>query len=239
MTTPNDIINLALKKIGVLGVGQTALAEDINDGLTELNQMIAQWAQRRYMLYHLVTSSVACDGSTTYSIGPTGDINISERPTTIESAFARQTTNASPNQVDYPLKPIPSRENYNQIAIKQLAAFPSWLFYDADYPLGYLYPYPIPNNQYSLFVTYRMLLSQFSSLTTTITLPPIYEQALTYNLAGLLATSYNVDVPAAVAAIARSSMATIRANNAQIPNAAMPQGLVRGQFYNVFSDQTY
>lgn len=237
--TPNELITSALKKIGVVGVGQTPLAEDLNDGLDELNNMIGQWNSTRYMLYHLVTSSVSCTGATSYSIGPSGNINVSERPSLIESAFLRQNTSPAANSIDYPLKMLPSREDYNLIAMKGLAALSQYFFYDAAYPLGLIYPYPLPSNQYSLYVTYRMLLSGFTDLNQEIALPGEYMQALVYNLAGLLCTSYDKPVPDAVVAIAKSSKLTIKGNYAQIPNAVMPAGLSRGSLYNIQGDYTY
>jgi hypothetical protein len=50
MTIANDLIKLALRQSGVNGVGQTPLAEDINDGLTLLNDMIKQWQLQRTVL---------------------------------------------------------------------------------------------------------------------------------------------------------------------------------------------
>jgi hypothetical protein len=47
MTIANDLIKLALRSSGVNGVGQTPLAEDVNDGLTLLNDMIGQWQLQR------------------------------------------------------------------------------------------------------------------------------------------------------------------------------------------------
>ena len=58
MTTALDILNLAFKDAGILGVGQTLLDEDSNDGLTRLNMMIAQWRVKRWMVWHLVDKSV-------------------------------------------------------------------------------------------------------------------------------------------------------------------------------------
>ena len=40
-TTPSDLITLALKTANVLGVGQTASAEDMNDAFNLLNMMMA------------------------------------------------------------------------------------------------------------------------------------------------------------------------------------------------------
>jgi hypothetical protein len=41
LPTAGSIINLALKMSGVLGIGQTASAEDSNDALTVMNMMLA------------------------------------------------------------------------------------------------------------------------------------------------------------------------------------------------------
>ncbi len=50
MTTARDLIQDALKEATILGVGQTALAEDINDGMKMLRRMLAQWQKRRWMV---------------------------------------------------------------------------------------------------------------------------------------------------------------------------------------------
>lgn len=104
MTTPLDIINLALKDAGVLGVGQTALAEDVNDALQRLNWMISQWAKQRWLVYHLIDLPLISTGAQSYSIGPGGDFETSTRPDKIESAFMRQypgtsTTSPAPGPV--------------------------------------------------------------------------------------------------------------------------------------------
>jgi len=43
MTTAGDIINQALKDIGLIGPGETASGEDAADAFTALNQLIADW----------------------------------------------------------------------------------------------------------------------------------------------------------------------------------------------------
>ena len=39
-TTPQKLVELALKKTGVLASGQTPLADDINDAFSELNILL-------------------------------------------------------------------------------------------------------------------------------------------------------------------------------------------------------
>ena len=43
MSTAGDIINQALKDVGVIGPGEAASGDDVVDALDALNQMIAQW----------------------------------------------------------------------------------------------------------------------------------------------------------------------------------------------------
>jgi len=234
-----DIITLALKNSGVIGLGQTPSAEDMNDACAMMNDMIAQWQQRRYLVYHLVEQSVPCNGSQSYSIGPGGDISVVQRPAAINAAFARQTINAMPNQIDYPLSILPSRETYSQIAMKSLQSFPQWCWYDAATPLAQLFVYPVITNQFTLHVVFREQLQQAVSLTDQITLPAEYKEALLYNLAVRLSAAYSSPLNPVVPALAKAALETMRTVNAQVPRMNMPVGLINPPRYNILSDSAY
>lgn len=233
-----DIILLALKDAGVVGVGQTPGATDMNDACATLNDMIAQWQQRRYLIYRLVEQSVACDGSQFYTVGPGGDISVTQRPAAINAAFARQVVNNVPNQIDYPISILPSRETYSQIALKTLQSFPQWGWWDADTPLGKFYVYPIITNQFELHLIFREQLQTAASLTDEITLPAEYREALRYNLAIRLATSYQLPLHPNVEKLAKSALETMRAINAQVPTMNMPTILNGAAHYNIYSDRS-
>lgn len=235
--TFGDLITLALKNAGVLGLGQTANSEDMTDACALMNDMIAQWQQRRYLVYRLVEQSVPCNGSQSYSIGPGGDISVTQRPAAINAAFARQTVNNVPNQIDYPLAILPSRETYSQIAMKSLQSFPEWCWYDAATPLGQLFVYPVITNQFTLHVVFREQLQTAVSLTDEITLPAEYKMAIQYNLAVLLAPAYGLPVNPDVKRQAKASLETMRTINAQVPQMNMPTVLRSGVRYNIFSDR--
>jgi len=72
LPTAGSIINLALKMAGVLGIGQTAQAEDANDALTVMNMMLAQWQRKRWLVYSLDDVSFAPTGATSYTVGVGG-----------------------------------------------------------------------------------------------------------------------------------------------------------------------
>jgi hypothetical protein len=241
MTTPQDIIRAALKKAGILGVGQTALAEDINDAFDDLNDMLGQWQRKRWLVYHLVDYSVTSTGAVYYTVGPASDIIINPRPDKIQSAFFRQTTQSAPNQVDYPLEIIEAREDYNRIRLKQLHSFPSYLFYDSGFPIAKAYPYPLMSSGlYELHLTVKETLSQFTTLTQSVVLPLEYFAALKFNLSIRLRQAYQLPVDTALVGLAKDSLNVIRNANLQIPRLNMPRGLVnRGYNYNVYSDTNY
>lgn len=241
MTTPGDIIAQALKKSGVLGVGQTASAEDTNDALVDMNQLISQWNRKRWLIYHLKDVSVVSTGQRSYTIGLGGDFD-TERPDRLENGcFLRQITQSQPNQVDYTLNLLESREDYSTIVLKGLQSLTQYVFYDAAYPVGLVYPWPIPQASiYELHLLLKAQLTQFTSLSQVIELPPEYEAALTWNLAERLRPSYQLPVDISVSSFAKDSLNLIRNANAQIPRLKMPGRLVRpGSKYNIFSDQSY
>lgn len=234
-TTPRDIINLALKTANVLGVGQTASAEDINDSFNLLNMMMAQWQRRRYMVYQLIEASKQATGQISYTVGPGGDFDI-PRPAKLEFAYFRQNQNTS-LPVDYPLSILRAREDYDRISIKSLNAFPQYAFYDAGNPLGNLFVWPIPNNQYEIHITVMQQLQQFANLSDNIVLPPEYKAALMWNLTLKLYPFFGLPTNVVVRAEAEASMRIIEEANAQIPLLQMPPALRgRAGAYNIYGD---
>lgn len=74
-TTLGDLCTAALQDCGRLGVGQTALAEDMNKAWARCQWMLQGWEQKRWFVYHLVTYSLVATGATSYTFGPGGDFN--------------------------------------------------------------------------------------------------------------------------------------------------------------------
>lgn len=244
VTTPADIIRLVLKDTGVIGVGQTATAEDTNDCFDTLNMMLAEWNSKRWNVYHLQELSVLSTGAITYTIGPGGDIDTGteQRPDRLEDGnFFRQiVTASSPNKIDYPLSLLESREDYSRIGLKQLQTIPQFIFYDPTYPLGTIYPWPVvPATQYEIHVLVKSLLAQFDNLADPINLPNQYYGAIRYNLACRVRPMYQLPPDPQLVALATDTLDTIRNMNAAVPRLRMPAGISRGAHYNVFGDYVY
>lgn len=224
--TVSDFLTLALKQSGIVGVGQIPAAEDLNDAFTFANEILALWNLQRWLIYHLTDNSLQMTGAQSYSVGIGGDFNI-PRPDRIESAFLRQIEPA-PQQtpIDYILGIIPSREDYNRIVLKNLTTnISQWIFYDSGWPLGDVFPYPVPSAQYELHISLKDQLTAFTSLSQTINLPPAYTPGLRFTLCCWLRPSYGLQADPQVAALAKSSLAVIRGSNTQVPLLQVPRGL--------------
>ena len=237
MTTPIDLINLALKQSGVIGVGQTASAEDMQDCFKLMQMMLGQWQTKRYMMYHLINLSIPCTGALNYSIGPGGSIPLASRPNEIVSAFIRLPATGSGYQVDYSLNIIRAREDYDRILAKSMGTIPSFLFYDSGFPLGTLYAWPVPSSLYELHVTVADQFQTFSTVADVFTLPAQYEEAIMYNLAGRLRPMYGMPPDPSISGLAKAALNCLQSANVQLPRMQVDPFLSSGSRYNIYTDQ--
>lgn len=180
-------------------------------------------------------------GSGYNPFGPTFPVSV--RPDKIESCFVRQLTQSQPNFIDYPMKIIQAREDYNRIALKQLQTFPGYVFYDTAWPLGYLFPWPVPQSAiYGLFVSIKnQLPPMFATLSVPLNIPYEYYRAMVKNLALELRAKYQIHTYPGdpLPGQAKDSLRVLRGANTQIGTLQMPGDLVRPQLYNIFSDRNY
>lgn len=245
-TTAGDIVAAALRDAGVCGIGQVPTAEELSDGMARLQWMLQQWERKRWLVYHLVEYSITSTGARSYTIGPGGVIDTGAgtvRPAKLESAFLRQIQNSEPNQIDYPIRILQSREDYNKIGIKGLTSFSMAAFLDSGWPLGTLYFWPVPQaNIYELHVSVTAQLpTKFTSAAQPFALPYEYYQAMVSNLAIRVMPKYGKRLQQGdpVLGIAKDALNTMRGVNTQIAELGMPASLNRPGIYNIFSDNSY
>lgn len=206
MSTAQDLIEGALRKIAVLGYGSSLSNEEAQDGLSALNAMLASWSVDNATIYtesKLNNSWAAGTGSKT--IGSGGDIDTT-RPTDITAAT--YTIGTTVYKLD-----IRDEKERAMLADLTTQGTPSELYYDADYPLANIYLQSIPNTAGTLNLYYRIPLTSFALLTTTFAFPPEYEEALIYNLAIRLAPEYEKEPAPSVIQIANKSLDMVKRQN--------------------------
>src|SRR3954469_6068785 len=227
LTTAGDLINFALRTSGVLGVGQTAAAEDSFDALVLLTAMLAQWQRQRWLVPALVDTALTSTGAVSYTVGATGDFAIA-RPDRLDAAYVRLLSSA-PLSVDYPLTIIESREDWSLITVKTLPSFPVAVFYDSAWPTGVLHVWPVPiASIYEIHIVTKTTLPSYTGLTDPINLPPEYTDALIYSLAVRLCMNYGMDPRPSLVGAMRVALNTLRMANVQVSGLGMPAGLGGG-----------
>ena len=237
--TVQDMLSLCLQDAGIIGLGQQATPQDSTNALARLNWMLAGWRHQRWLCFNLVNMSLTSTGAQTYTVGPGGnfDTTVYQRPDRLEFAYFRQLVPSGSTQTDYPLEILTSWEDYNRIGLKNLGTFPTSVFYSTDFPLGTLYPWPIPQaNIYALFITVKQQLTAALTFTDDLNLPEEYFNAIHWNLTVILRSAYDLPPKPGDVAFAKDSLNIIRRTNSQIARLQMPKELLRPGIYNPYSD---
>ncbi len=243
IVTARRLCTRALRRVGVVGAGQSASSEDMDDAIDDLIDMLAQWRIQRMLVYRLVDVTFTGTGATTYTIGPTGDIVVVKRPNRIEAAYVVQVVPATTNPVSYPMKVVEALEDRARITLKSLTTIPTSVYYDPTHSVaegnGTIYPWPVPSSRWAVHLIVRDVLQDIDDLDDDIILPEEYWEALHYNLVIRLATSYtNLTLAPEVHLIAATSLSNLMASNSQIAELKMPRHLIRNASrFNVFSGE--
>ena len=264
-TSVADLCTAALKEGGMLGIGQTPNSEELADAWERFQWMTQKWNKSRWLVYEKITQVITSTGAQSYAVGPGGGavggfetgantpasagppatplLANSQRPDHITSAFVRQPGQSGGLPIDYPLEILESMEDYNRIALKTMVSFPGAVYYQASYPLGTLYVYPIAQaNIYSLGIAWNVNLPlQFLNQASLISLPFEYYDAIVLNLALRLRPKYSIRAQPGdpLAMLAKGALSVIKGANTQIAQLSLPGELSRPGIYNIFSDRTY
>lgn len=230
--TAGDLINQALKRSGAIGAGQTAEAEMITSGLDSLNQLIAIWNRKRWLLWSLLDISCVSTGATSYTVGtdPSNDF-VTPRFDALEAAYVRLLPVNNNQPYDTPLTIIEAHEDYASLRLKEMTSFPVDIFYDSSFPVPLLYPVPVPQaERYEIHIVVTNAISGFASITTPINLPPAYSDALSWTLSARMRPEYGFGPDPSVTAFAKIALNAIRQANVQVPVMSMPDSYpVRGR----------
>jgi hypothetical protein len=210
MSTPTVLIDAALRVIGAVAKGETPSASDRADGLEALQIMFRGWSAERLMIFYYELENFSLTGAQSYTIGSGGNFN-TVRPVKIESAYV----NAS--GLDWPIRIIGEKQ-YTRIGDKSEAGTPERLWYNPKYgstALGVIYVWPVSSD--TLYINSLKPLTEPSTVTTTLELPPEYDEAIKWGLVLRLAPEYGRPVDQlwlTMAADAKSDLISYNASNA-------------------------
>lgn len=229
MATAADLIKYAMHELGVLGAGKTPTANEQTDCLFMLNAMLETWSNDSLLVPFRTQISHTLDGSTSYTIGSTGDISAT-RPTYIDSAYVTK------NSTDFPVTVLRDRSAYDRISDKDISGTPRFIYYEPTLSDGTLYVYYAGDSTHTLYLNTRGQLTEFTDTTTDIALAPGYKEAIYSNLAISVAPMFEVSVTQETVKKAKDSKSAIKRLNRQIPLMQYDPAIPSRGGYNIEQD---
>lgn len=221
MSTALDLIKDAHENLGLLAEGESLSAESAQKGLRTLNQMIASWNTQNYIVQGItIENFTLVAGQQSYTIGSGGDFDTTV-PVRTDKAYIRLSGNE-----EKPLHMIDNKR-WGEICLKTTqSTFPDTIYIDKAYPLKTIYLYPVPSEARTLILHNYKQISSFAALTTAVSLPQGYEEAITYNLSIRLAPKFGKSIPPEISSIASESLSNIKRVNVSMREAQVDPALL-------------
>jgi hypothetical protein len=233
METAGDLINGALRLLGVLAEGETPSADTSQDALRAMDQMIDSWNTERLSVFSTQDQVFTWPaGELSRTMGPSGDF-VGNRPVLLDDATYFRDPGTG---VSYGIKFI-NQQQYDGIAVKTVTStFPQVIFVNMTFPDIEMYIYPRPTRALEWHFISVEELSQPATLDTVLHFPPGYLRAFRYNLACELAPEFGVEPAPQVQRIAMTSKRNLKRINNPDDIMSMPYSLVATrQRYNIFA----
>ena len=233
MATAGELINGALRLIGLLAEGESPSPETSQDALTAFNEMVESWNTERLAVFSTQDQVFTWPSSTqSRTLGPTGDF-VGQRPIELDDStyFRDPLTNVS-----YGIKFV-NQQQYNGIAVKTVTStYPQVMWFNMTYPDIEMYVYPVPLRDLEFHFVSVEPLTQPASLTTDMLFPPGYKRCFRFNLACEIAAEAGAEPPPTVQRIAMASKRTLKRINNPGDIMALPYSMVgTRQRFNVYS----
>lgn len=207
-TTAGALVRSSLRLIGAIATGETPTADELNDGLSALNDLLESLSTQNLAVYGSAVETFATIAAQAiYTIGPAGNWN-TVRPVRIDGDAV-----CTFNGVDFPVTQIGQGE-YDAIGLKtqQQPIIEKLLYVNAN-PLGLITLWPVPSGIVNITLNTDRVLTAVTDTSTAMSYPPGYLLAMRYLLGILLAPDYGIAITPEIAGIAASSLAAIKRAN--------------------------
>jgi len=190
MTSPSNnnplsIIQDAYFDAGLIGVGQTVNGEQIVMGMRKLTDLINLWQTQGLKLWLNVDTSITLvAGTATYTLGPSGTVDMTKPLRVVEAYYA------DANGIRRPLTPLAWADYVRLSTVNQSGSVNSYFVNKQVTLLSVLF-WPAPDTTAATGTGHLVLQTQvtnFISLTETMNFPLEWRIALRWGLADELAT---------------------------------------------------
>lgn len=196
-STGKQVVQDALRLIGVGVTGESLSAEELSDGLRVFNRMLKAWTAYGLQLWKREEISVTLtEGQNTYTIGSSGADITATQPVKILSAIRKHTDGgvARMEQLAY--------EDWINLPDKDSKSIPVSFFFNPPVPnnsdLADLFVWPSPSSTAASDWTIELVVQEYiedlDNGTDDVDIPQYWEEAATYGLAYRLAPEYGLSL---------------------------------------------
>lgn len=220
MATALTLITNAMQEIGAIGAGETPTGDDTALCLDALNQLLDSWRLDNLLIFtsSKVTASLPANTSS-LTIGTGLQLNTA-RPVRIEVG-----SYITASGLDLALDQV-NEKDYNDIVLKGInGPWPAVFWYDTGFPTANVFFWPRGACTVNLIV--QTPLSTLPLSTTTFSMPPGYQRALSLTLAEEIAPKFERKV----SELTMTKAANARRNVKRM-NFIVPQLEVRSREFN-------
>lgn len=208
--TAQQLIESAMRLLGVLPSGHSATTTERDDALIVLNQRISNLSAKGIAVPYISGDAFTLTGAGVYTIGTGSTIN-TQRPLVLKSV--KITVSNVAREV-----PVVTAEEWATIHdFTRAQKFAEKAWYNVTSPTsGAIYLWPTPASGGVLDIQSLKAITQFGSLAGTVSLPEGYELALRALLALDLAPEYKMRTSEELVAMAKDGLDTIMGLNAAV-----------------------
>lgn len=175
------VVTYALRKIGVVAADEEPSSLDMQAGIEELNLMLKSWQMSGPHLWRQTQGSLALTADTaSYAMSSV---------LRVTSARFRQ------NSRDLPME-VMTREEYFDLPMKTTQGIPTQYYFDTQRAAGsctlYIWPVLASVSTETVEYTYQRRLEDIDAKTNDLDIPQEHLQTVGYNLAALLADTFQI-----------------------------------------------
>lgn len=225
MTTAIEIIQRAMRQIGVISIGETPSDEEAADALFALNGLMGSLGNSPQMIFARTNEPVQLVANTaSYTVGPSGGL-VTPRPIDV-----LESSNIIYQGVTYPLIKW-TLQDYQQITVPTTTGIPTGFYAQMDMPDITLTFWPVPAQGMVFNMWSDKQITEFASLTQQIGMPPGYDRALAFILAVEIAPEYEVEPSPNLLRLCSQARRMIKRTNTEVPRLTMPYGIPDNNTY--------
>ena len=236
VTVLSGIITPALQDLLVYQTGENVSAADSAVALQSLNAMIDSWGAEDLTMFQVARQVFPLTANQQdYEMGPGAEFD-APRPSVINNAGIILTPLGTP-AIEEPIS-ILDDDQWAMLRLKPLlSTFPTAVYPNYTYPNATLSFYPIPQSDgYSVALYIPQAVTAFADISSTVSAPPGYLEAMEYNLALRLAPKFGRLAPQTVVVAAKQALDKIKSRNSAAPLLTSDAPIGRRSGWSIYTD---